>query len=96
MTRKGPWGAEESWELSETQFAAKDIGRNGSGREGSIQNGSANGSAGRRTGQSKMVSMETARMGECKMGHQSRMGGVKMGQSPECQIKMVNIGMGMA
>ena len=51
MTRKGPWGAEEAWELSETQFAAKDIGRNGSGREGTIQNGSKNGSAREENGQ---------------------------------------------
>ena len=44
MARKGPWGAEESWELSETQFALKDNGCNGSGGEGSIKNGSNNGS----------------------------------------------------
>ena len=84
MTRKGPWGAEESWELSETQFAAKDIGRNGSGREGSIQNGSANGSAREENGSKqngqhgnrqngRMQNGASVQNGRSKNGTESRM-----------------------
>ena len=57
MARKGPWGEEDSWELSETQFAEKDIG-NGNGNGNGCRNGSA------RVGNSQHGSKQNGNMGQ--------------------------------